>query len=53
MLIPKLAQILRVSIDELFGVIPQKEIIYSASMNVPWQDDGKVRIFIKEKCSIG
>lgn len=44
MLIPKMAEIFRVSIDELFGVTPQKEIIYSASMNMPWKDDGRIRV---------
>lgn len=44
MLLPKLANLFRITIDELFGLRVEKEIVYSLIENVPWPDDGLVRI---------
>ena len=46
MLLPELAKIFGVTIDELFGNTSDKEIVYSLVGNVPWNDDGKLRIAI-------
>ena len=46
MLLPELAKIFGVTIDELFGNTSDKEIVYSFVGNVPWNDDGKLRIAV-------
>ena len=40
------AKLFRVTIDELFGNTSGKEIVYSFIGNVPWNDDGKLRIAV-------
>lgn len=44
MLLPELASVFGITIDELFGNKSDKEIVYSLVGNVPWNDDGKLRI---------
>ncbi len=46
LLLPKLAKIFRITIDELFGIICPKETVYSLVANVPWPNDGKIRIAV-------
>ena len=46
MLLPELAKIFGVTIDELFGNTSNKVIVYSFVGNVPWNDDGKLRIAV-------
>ena len=46
MLLPELAKIFGVTIDELFGNTSDKVIVYSLVGNVPWNDDGKLRIAV-------
>ena len=46
MLLPELASIFGVTIDELFGNESKREIIYSLVDEVPWNDDGKLRIAV-------
>ncbi len=44
MLLPTLANIFRVTIDELFGEMSGKAPVYSLVSGLPWPDDGKVRL---------
>ncbi len=44
MLLPTLANIFRITIDELFGMSLEKETVYSFIGEVPWPDDNIVRI---------
>lgn len=44
MLLPELANIFRITIDELFGLSLEKETVYSFIGELPWPDDGLVRI---------
>lgn len=44
MLLPELANIFRITIDELFGLSLEKETVYSLVQDTPWPDDGLVRI---------
>lgn len=46
MLLPELAKIFGVTIDELFGNTSDKEIVYSFVGNVQWNDDGKLRVAV-------
>lgn len=46
MLLPKLANIFGITIDKLFGISNDKETAYRVVGNVPWNDDGKLRIAI-------
>ena len=46
MLLPKLANIFGITIDELFGISNDKETAYRVVGDVPWNDDGKLRIAI-------
>ena len=34
------------TIDELFGIVCPKEAVYSLVSNVPWPDDGKIRVAV-------
>ncbi|MGL5381769.1 helix-turn-helix transcriptional regulator [Clostridium sp.] len=43
-LLPILAEIFNISIDELFGINLDKETVYSLLANLPWPDDEKVRV---------
>ncbi len=44
-LIPKLADLFAISIDELFGRETQKEIHYDLCAELPWEDDNTIRVF--------
>ena len=44
--LPALAQILGVTIDELFETNAKKDVVYNLVENVPWNDDGKIRIAV-------
>ena len=44
MLLPVLASVFQVSIDELFGLESKKEVVYDFVGELPWPDDGKIRI---------
>lgn len=44
MLLPILAGIFKISIDELFGISLEKETVYSLISGLPWPDDGIIRI---------
>ena len=44
MLLPELANIFRITIDELFGLSLEKETVYSFIGELPWHDDELVRI---------
>ena len=46
MLLPKLAKIFGVTIDDLFGTTGDREIVYNLVGNVPWNDDGQLRIAV-------
>ena len=46
MLLPELANIFRITIDELFGVSLEKETVYSLVSGLPWPDDDIVRIAV-------
>jgi len=43
-LLPQIANIFNVSIDELFGKVFEREVIYNAVGDLPWNDDEKFRI---------
>ena len=44
MLLPALASIFRIPIDELFGLSWGKDAVYSFIGELPWPDDGLMRI---------
>ena len=46
MLLPEIAWIFGVTIDELFGKKREKDIVYSLVNSVPWNDDGKIRFAV-------
>lgn len=46
MLLPEIAKIFNISIDELFGVKINKEPVFNLIDNVPWDDDKKIRICV-------
>ena len=46
MLLPELARIFCVSIDELFGIANDSGIVYNLVSNVPWNDDEKLRVAV-------
>ena len=48
MLLPHIAAVFGISIDELFGIEHRKEIVYSLVESVPWRDDGKLRFAVFE-----
>ena len=43
-LLPLLAEIFNISIDELFGLTVNKEPVYDYVASLPWEDDRKMRI---------
>ena len=43
-LLPELAEIFNISIDELFGMKVNIEPVFNLVNNVPWEDDRKIRI---------
>lgn len=44
-LLPALADIFEISIDELFGRKSEKEIHYDLCSELPWKDDNTIRVF--------
>lgn len=48
MLLPKIAEVFGITIDELFGKSADKQIVYSLVESVPWNDDGKLRFAVFE-----
>ena len=44
-LLPMLADIFEISIDELFGRKNEKEIYYDLCSELPWNDDNTIRVF--------
>ncbi len=44
MLLPELASIFNISIDELFGIKIDTEPVFNLVDNVPWDDDRQMRI---------
>ena len=45
-LLPAISEIMNVTIDELFGKMIEKEVIFSSDGSTPWRDDNKLRIVI-------
>lgn len=45
-LLPMLADIFEISIDELFGRKNEKEIHYDLCSELPWNDDNTIRVFM-------
>ncbi|MEG0546631.1 MAG: helix-turn-helix domain-containing protein [Oscillospiraceae bacterium] len=45
-LLPQIADIFNISIDELFDRKGEKAIIYNAQQNLPWKDDEKLRFTV-------
>lgn len=46
MLLPELASIFNISIDELFGKKVDREPVFNLVENVPWDDDRKIRFAV-------
>ncbi len=46
MLLPELAKIFKISIDELFGMKVDTEPVFNLVQNVPWNDDRQIRIAV-------
>ena len=46
MLLPEIAKIFNISIDELFGIKVNKEPVFNLIDNVPWNDDRQIRIAV-------
>lgn len=46
MLLPELAKIFNISIDELFGIKVDTEPVFNLIENVPWNDDRQIRIAV-------
>lgn len=45
-LLPKLAKLFKITIDELFGLNVEKEVVYDLIEGLPWKDDGDIRIAV-------
>ncbi len=45
-LLPELAKLFGITMDELFGLPCPAEIVYDLVADVPWEDDGKVRVAV-------
>lgn len=45
-LLPELAEIFNINIDELFGIKVNKEPVFNLIDNVPWNDDRQIRIAV-------
>ncbi len=45
-LLPVIAETFNISIDELFGKVPQTEPVFDLVERVPWDDDGKIRFAV-------
>ena len=48
MLLPRIADVFEITIDELFGKTAEKQIVFSLVETVPWNDDGKLRFAVFE-----
>lgn len=46
MLLPLIADVFHISVDELFGKKLQTEPVFSLVDNIPWEDDGKIRFAV-------
>jgi hypothetical protein len=46
MLLPKIAKIFNITIDELFGIKVNKEIVYMMNGDALWNDDWKIRVAV-------
>lgn len=46
MLLPVIADIFRISVDELFGRNINTEPVFSLVDSMPWEDDGKIRFAV-------
>ena len=46
MLLPVIAEVFYISVDELFGRKINTEPVFSLVDNVPWEDDGKIRFAV-------
>lgn len=46
MLLPELAELFKISIDELFGMNVDTEPMFNLVQNVPWNDDRQIRIAV-------
>ncbi len=46
MLLPVIAEVFHISVDELFGRKINTEPVFSLVDNVPWEDDNKIRIAV-------
>ena len=46
MLLPELASIFNITIDELFGMKVDMEPVFNLVENVPWDDDRKIRFAV-------
>jgi len=46
MLLPVIAEVFHISVDELFGRNINTEPVFSLVDNVPWEDDGKIRFAV-------
>ena len=46
MLLPKIAEVFGITIDELFGKSADRQIVFSLVESVPWEDDGKLRFAV-------
>ena len=45
-LLPEIASVFSISIDELFGKKVDREPVFNLVDNVPWEDDRKIRIAV-------
>ena len=45
-LLPEIASVFSISIDELFGKKVDREPVFNLVDNVPWDDDRKIRIAV-------
>ncbi len=45
-LLPVIAEVFNISIDELFGKVPHTEPVFDLVEHVPWDDDGKIRFAV-------
>lgn len=46
MLLPVIAEVFHISVDELFGRKINTEPVFSLVDNVPWEDNGKIRFAV-------
>lgn len=46
MLLPEIADVFKISIDELFGMKVDKEPVFELVESVPWEDDRKIRFAV-------